>query len=92
MNTPSPASPTDPTLDTVEDLDYDQGGFHPVHLGDSFDNNHYRVIHKLGYGGYATVWLAQDNKRHRYVALKILAARVSDHSPEVNIARLMKDR
>ncbi|KAF5878021.1 putative protein kinase protein [Botrytis fragariae] len=77
-----------PALDTVEDFDYDQGGFHPVHLGDFFDNNRYHVIHKLGHRGYATIWLARDNKRRRYVALKILAARVSDHSPEVNMTRL----
>ena len=92
MNTSGLASSTDHPLNTVEDLDYNQGGYHPVHLGDSFDNNRYHVIHKLGYGGYATVWLARDKKRHRYVALKILTARSSYYSPEVNMTRLMRHR
>jgi hypothetical protein len=32
------------------------GGFHPVILGDVV-HERYRVIRKLGYGSYATVWL-----------------------------------
>lgn len=39
--------------------DYRPGGYHPVMLGDLF-NDKYKVIRKLGYGGYSTVWLAQD--------------------------------
>ena len=38
---------------------YQPGGHHPVHLGDVY-NDKYRVIHKLGYGSYSTVWLARD--------------------------------
>lgn len=45
----------------VENLStYRKGGYHPVHIGDRFKNNRYRVIHKLGYGSYSTVWLAKD--------------------------------
>ncbi|KAI1156338.1 hypothetical protein F4825DRAFT_403671 [Nemania diffusa] len=33
-------------------------GFHAVHLGDTFDNGRYLVMHKLGASGLATVWLA----------------------------------
>ena len=43
-----------------EDLDrYRPGGYHPVHLGDVF-NDRYMVVRKLGYGQYSTVWLARD--------------------------------
>lgn len=36
--------------------DYELGGHHPVHLGDVHGNNgQYRVIHKLGHGGFANV-------------------------------------
>ena len=38
---------------------YRPGGYHPVHLGDVFCER-YRVIHKLGFGTYSTVWLARD--------------------------------
>ena len=38
---------------------YRPGGYHPVHLGDVYCQR-YRVIHKLGFGVYSTVWLARD--------------------------------
>lgn len=41
---------------------YRPGKFHPIHLGDLLDNARYRVIRKLGYGSYSTVWLARDDK------------------------------
>ena len=39
---------------------YRPGGFHPVCLNDTFKNGRYKVRHKLGWGGYSTVWLAKD--------------------------------
>jgi serine/threonine-protein kinase SRPK3 len=75
----------------VETLNYRLGGFHPVHLDDSFKNGRYLVIHKLGHGGFATVWLARDTIRLRYVALKILAARLSKDCPEVEVLRRLRN-
>ena len=44
----------------VESSDgYVPGGYHPVHIGDIY-HERFRVIHKLGYGTYSTVWLAHD--------------------------------
>lgn len=64
-------------LGESEDLEnYTPGGFHPVHLGDVYDGQ-YRVVHKLGFGGFSTVWLARDFSASRWVALKIVAARES---------------
>lgn len=40
--------------------DYRPGGYHPVLLGDLFNNGQYKVIRKLGEGSYSTVWLACD--------------------------------
>ncbi len=40
--------------------DYRPGGLHPVHIGDQFHESRYRVVRKLGYGAYSTVWLAKD--------------------------------
>lgn len=50
----------DPSDDT-EDIFYmyRPGGFHPVHLGDLLDGR-FEVVHKLGHGGHATVWLCQE--------------------------------
>nr|AFO69294.1 serine protein kinase [Epichloe gansuensis] len=63
--------------------DYRPGGYHPVLLGDLFNNGQYKVIRKLGEGSYSTVWLACDE----YVALKILIAEASGQANEVRILR-----
>ena len=36
-----------------------QGGYCPVILGQTF-RDRYRVLRKLGWGMYSTVWLAKD--------------------------------
>lgn len=41
---------------------YKPGGFHPISLGDTFHDNQYTILRKLGYGQYSTVWLARDVK------------------------------
>jgi hypothetical protein len=41
---------------------YGPGGFHPVRLGDTFKDGRYKIHHKLGWGGFSTVWLAKDKK------------------------------
>ncbi|CAI5534462.1 unnamed protein product [Closterium sp. Naga37s-1] len=51
--------------------DYKRGGYHPVKIGDSFRNGRYRVVKKLGWGHFSTVWLAWDETEKRYVALKV---------------------
>lgn len=40
---------------------YYPGSFHPVHLGDVFQDR-YEVIRKLGNGSLGTVWLALDRQ------------------------------
>jgi serine/threonine protein kinase len=52
---------------------YRPGGYHPVHLGDTFKDGTYEVVHKLGYGGFSTVWLVK-NEKHQYASMKILRA------------------
>jgi len=58
----------------VEDAeDYRKGGYHPVSIGDLF-NDKYRVISKLGWGHFSTVWMCKDetdSPLHEFVALKI---------------------
>ena len=64
-------------LGESEDLEnYEPGGFHPVHLSDVYDGR-YKVVHKLGLGGFSTVWLARDTVTNRWVALKVIVARES---------------
>ena len=60
-------------------------------LGDTYDKERYRVIHKLGHGGSSTVWLARDNARQRYVSLKILCAEEPDII-EIEMLDFLKDK
>ncbi|KKF97143.1 Serine/threonine-protein kinase SRPK [Ceratocystis platani] len=77
---------------------YHPGGFHPVYVGDIF-NNRYHVLNKIGYGAYSTVWLvrdAQQEKGHEdeYLALKVLSAECyfTDHDIfEREILRHLRD-
>ncbi|WEW58159.1 hypothetical protein PRK78_003627 [Emydomyces testavorans] len=67
----------------VEPLEeYRPGGYHPTHLGDRYSDGRYEIVHKLGYGGFSTVWLARDHHENRYVALKILVANAFEKSNE----------
>lgn len=58
-------------IDGVESLElYEPGGYHPVVINDLL-HNRYRIVDKLGFGGYSTVWLARDETHNRYVAVKV---------------------
>jgi len=58
---------------------YVPGGYHPVALGDALgDGGRFRVVHKLGFGGYATVWLCHDTISKKWRAVKIIAADASN--------------
>ncbi|KFZ17656.1 hypothetical protein V502_04469 [Pseudogymnoascus sp. VKM F-4520 (FW-2644)] len=62
---------------------YRLGGFHPVYIGDVYHDK-YKVLNKIGYGVYSTVWLARDlqaslvyqtdGDAREFVALKFLTA------------------
>lgn len=75
-----------------DDHDYRKGGYHPVQIGNSF-NNRYKVIKKLGWGHFSTVWLATDKETHQHVALKIVkSARHYTEAAKDEIAILKKIR
>lgn len=71
---------------------YRPGGHHPVHLGDTLGNR-YKVIHKLGHGGFANVWLCRDSmvKNPKYIALKILKACFGDPD-ELSMTHILKEK
>ncbi|RSL53551.1 hypothetical protein CEP53_007715 [Fusarium sp. AF-6] len=57
---------------------YRPGGFHPVYIGDVFSDR-YKVLNKIGYGQYSTVWLVKDLQASGdgpsvFRALKVLSA------------------
>ena len=73
-------------VEYVEDLDrYCPGGYHPLQIGDDLNDGRYRLVDKLGYGGYSTIWLARDLQRARYVAVKAITADASSCTPEASL-------
>merc|ERR1719364_126433 len=49
---------------------YRKGGYHVVTVGEVY-NERYRVLAKLGWGHFSTVWLCQDLTCTRVVAMKV---------------------
>ncbi|CAK7275519.1 hypothetical protein SEPCBS57363_006731 [Sporothrix epigloea] len=81
--------------DEIENVEkYTPGGYHPVDIGDviSSDEHDYEVVHKFGYGGFATVWLVRSGAQSTsYHALKILCADRADYAdPELAIFQHLK--
>ena len=77
-----------PRSDNVENVEkYRKNGFHPIHLGDTFKDGRYCILHKLGYGGFSTVWLARDNHQDKLVSLKVLTSQASLQRKELLILR-----
>ena len=63
------------SFEATEDITrYSNGGYHPVIIGDILrsPSKSYRIVQKLGFGTYATVWLAQQVDRPRsFYSLKV---------------------
>uniref|UniRef100_A0A1A9X1N0 non-specific serine/threonine protein kinase n=1 Tax=Glossina brevipalpis TaxID=37001 RepID=A0A1A9X1N0_9MUSC len=51
--------------------EYCRGGYHPVLIGDIIQDR-FRVVRKVGWGNFSTVWLCRDLKEEEYVVLKVV--------------------
>jgi len=70
----------------TEDPDrYKPGGLHPLTIHDAVHHERYRIVHKLGSGSFATVWLAKDNQENRYVSLKVLTSDTPLETKELDV-------
>ncbi|KAI1425415.1 kinase-like domain-containing protein [Xylaria sp. FL1777] len=67
---------------------YRPGGYHPVRLGDQLKSGRYKILHKVGWGGYSTTWAARDQKHQKYVAVKISVSE-AESTREAGILRLI---
>ncbi len=68
----SPDETGENTADEEDSEDYCKGGYHPVVVGETFKDNKYTVVRKLGWGHFSTVWLSRDNTTGKHVALKVV--------------------
>ena len=58
-----------------------------MHVGDVYKNGRYKVIRKLGWGHFSTVWLVEDSQTGVSGALKVkhlstCLAAVVDHAAD----------
>ncbi|ODM19669.1 hypothetical protein SI65_04654 [Aspergillus cristatus] len=60
------------TAEEEDSEDYIKGGYHPVSVGETYNNGRYVIIRKLGWGHFSTVWLSRDNISGKHVALKVV--------------------
>eukprot|EP00049_Salpingoeca_infusionum_P000267 m.38617 g.38617 ORF g.38617 m.38617 type:complete len:555 (-) comp10210_c0_seq2:398-2062(-) len=61
----------DSSDDEEDEADYRRGGYHPVTLGEVYKQR-YRILKKLGWGHFSTVWLVKDTSTSEFSALKIV--------------------
>ena len=64
--------PASTTADEEDSEDYCKGGYHPVFVGEHYNNGRYVVVRKLGWGHFSTVWLSRDTQTGKHVALKVV--------------------
>ncbi|GAP88110.1 putative CMGC protein kinase [Rosellinia necatrix] len=77
--------------DTEDVQQYGKGGHHPVRLGDML-NERFKVIHKLGSGGFGIVWFCRDVAEEKWRAVKIATAQHSSASREVEVFGRLRER
>ena len=84
----------DETEEVCESLElYEKGTFYPVKIGEVL-HDRYQIQHKLGHGGFATIWLARDLACKKNIALKVVQhGRVGEkeHAMLNAIAKSVKD-
>lgn len=72
---------------------YRRGGYHPIHLGDIL-HERYRVVRKIGWGHFSTVWLCRDLVEETYVALKVVKSAqhyTETAADEIRLLEVIKD-
>ncbi|KAF7316214.1 Protein kinase [Mycena indigotica] len=70
-------------IDAENPYNYQPQGFHPIHIGDSFSDGRYTVLHKLGHGKSSTIWVVHDANDNSLKSLKVVAAWRSDTEVQV---------
>ncbi|KAF2019621.1 kinase domain protein [Aaosphaeria arxii CBS 175.79] len=61
---------------------YNPNQFYPVRIGEILDSR-YKVLGKLGYGAYSTVWLCRDVRDASFAAIKVCTRNV-DQSARIH--------
>ncbi|KAI8970726.1 kinase-like protein [Trametes punicea] len=76
----------------LADYDATKNGYLPVTIGDVLGSR-YKVLRKLGWGVYSTVWIAEDQRetqRPTYSALKVMTRVATDAQDRLKELELMQ--
>ncbi|EEP77965.1 protein kinase dsk1 [Uncinocarpus reesii 1704] len=76
--------------DEEDSEDYCKGGYHPVRVGETYNNGRYVVIRKLGWGHFSTVWLSRDTTTGKHVALKVVRSAAHYTETAIDEIKLLK--
>lgn len=76
--------------DEEDSEDYCKGGYHPVTVGEQYNNGKYTVVRKLGWGHFSTVWLSRDNTSGKHVALKVVRSAAHYTETAIDEIKLLK--
>lgn len=93
LRTSSSSSTEDPaeaTADEEDSEDYCKGGYHPVQVGETYNNGRYVIIRKLGWGHFSTVWLSRDTTTGKHVALKVVRSAAHYTETAIDEIKLLK--
>ncbi|KAJ6048930.1 protein kinase, partial [Penicillium canescens] len=61
-------------------------GYRPIKLGDHLKSGRYKVLHKLGWGGYSTVWGARDQRLYKTPLVRVSHANTNVYRDMVYVA------
>ncbi|KAF2795404.1 kinase-like protein [Melanomma pulvis-pyrius CBS 109.77] len=79
-------------INPVESLtEYGDGGLCPIHINDRFQDGRYEILNKLGFGGFSTVWAAQDHRSDTEVSIKVIRAEHSENNKELRILQFIQE-
>ena len=79
-------------MNIAEDPDlYRPGGLYPLQIGETLKDSRYKILHKLGFGSWSTVWLARDQLEPSYVSVKIVdGAGYDPHAIELEVSHRLE--
>ncbi|GMF93604.1 unnamed protein product [Aspergillus oryzae] len=77
------------TAEEEDSEDYCKGGYHPVTVGETYNNGRYVVVRKLGWGHFSTVWLSRDTTTGKHVALKVVRSAAHYTEPAIDEIKLL---
>ncbi|KAB8338889.1 hypothetical protein FH972_021831 [Carpinus fangiana] len=76
--------------DEEDSEDYCKGGYHPVTVGEQYNDGKYTIVRKLGWGHFSTVWLSKDNTSGKHVALKVVRSAAHYTETAIDEIKLLK--